>query len=132
MRFMNRILIGMITICCIVSFKPDTEVLAHTDPQLEVMEKALLQQLRPVIVKSLREIYKESFQQYNCEQVLSINERFTTTKNKDKAIRVDAIHGGQYFEILVGICRPDGTRIEMLLKNDSVDAQFYLVTYRLK
>ncbi|MGO4106282.1 hypothetical protein [Paenibacillus sp. YAF4_2] len=132
MRFMNRILIGMITICCIVSFKSDTEVLAHTDPQLEVMEKALLQQLRPVIVKSLREIYKENVQQYNCEQVLSINERVTTTKNKDKAIRVDAIHGAQYFEILVGLCRPEGTRIEMLFKNDTADAQFYLINYRIK
>ncbi|MCA0755914.1 hypothetical protein KP806_12725 [Paenibacillus sp. N4] len=111
-------------------FTPFTEAEARLDPRSESIEKALLQQLNPIIMKSLRGIYHEKYSQFNCEQILSINERFTLNNHKDKAMPVDAIHGGQYFEIWVDICRPDGDHVHMLLKNDGSD-DYYLDTYKI-
>lgn len=129
---MKRILICSIALGYIIFFIPETEAFAQTDPRFETMETALLQQLKPVIMKSLREIYKEQYSQFNCEQILSINERLTINKNKEEATSVDAIHGAQYFEIVVSLCRPDGNRIQMFFKNDTVNAQYYLVSYKIE
>lgn len=104
---------------------------AHQDLQSEVVEKALLQQLKPVIMNSLQKIYNEKYSQFNCERVLSINERFTIKKAKDKATPVDAIHGAQYFEIWIDLCRPDGDRVQILLKNDGHNGGYQIITYKI-
>ncbi|WP_173192894.1 hypothetical protein [Paenibacillus alginolyticus] len=123
-------LIYIILIGCFLSFEQGA--FAHPNPRLEVIEDALLQQLKPVIMSSLKEIFKEEYSQFNCEKILSINEGVTLNKNKEKARPVDAIHGAQYFEIKIALCRPDGHTVEMNLRNDTANAQYYLVEYKIK
>ncbi|WP_409343375.1 hypothetical protein [Paenibacillus sp. MBLB4367] len=122
-------LVTVILIGCFLSFEPGA--FAHPDPRLEVTENALIQQLRPVIISSLKEIFNEEYTQFNCEKILSINERVTFNKNKEKSRPVDAIHGAQYFEIKIALCRPDGHTVEMDLRNDTAYAQYYLVGYKI-
>jgi hypothetical protein len=88
-----------------------------------------LQQLHPVIMSSLMDIYKETYSQFSCERILTINERVTIKNKHSKARPVDAIHGEKYFEITIGLCRPNGEYLELYLKNDTVTAQYYLVDY---
>lgn len=108
-----------------------TESKAYSQPRENPIEEALLQQLHPVIVSSLRDIYKEEYTQFGCERIISINERITI-KNKDKkAMPAEAIHGAKYFEITIAICRPNAENIELFLKNDTATAQYYLVGYKI-
>ncbi|MFC5652014.1 hypothetical protein ACFPYJ_23425 [Paenibacillus solisilvae] len=122
-------IIYVVLIGCFLSFEP--EVFAQPSPRLVVTENALLQQLKPVIISSLKEIFKEEYSQFNCEKILSINERVTFNNNKEKAKPVDAIHGEQYFEIKITLCRPDGHTVEMDLRNDTANSQYYLVGYKI-
>lgn len=104
---------------------------AYSQPREQLVEEALLQQLHPVIVSSLKEINKEAYSQYGCERIVSINER-VTIKNKDnKAMPADAIHGANYFEITVTICRSPSENVELILKNDSAMAQYYMAGYKI-
>jgi hypothetical protein len=126
----NRLgLIIVILIGCFLSFEPGA--LAYPDPRLEVTENALLQQLKPEIISSLKEIFKEEYSQFNCEKILSINERVTNNENIGKSRPVDAVHGAQYFEIKIVLCRPDGHTVEMDLRNDTANAHYYLVGYKI-
>ncbi|MGG1878916.1 hypothetical protein ABDI30_15285 [Paenibacillus cisolokensis] len=109
----------------------EAQASAHSDPKLEVTERALLQQLKPEIIASLNMIFKEKYSKFDQEQILSINERVTANMKSEKARPVDAIHGTQYFEIKISLCRPDGRTVEMDLRNDTIDARYHLVGYRI-
>lgn len=128
---MFRILVTLIALAYFVIQSPKVNAFANpnNDHRVEAMEDALLQQLHPLITKSLQDIYKEKYSQYKCEKILTINERFTISKKKESVMTVDALHGGRYFDILVGICRPDGQRLQLLFKNDTPNSKYYLVTY---
>ncbi|THF82650.1 hypothetical protein [Cohnella fermenti] len=84
------------------------------------LEAALLQQLHPAIVESLRGTYRERYVQFGCERIASINERGTAKRHADPARPVDAVHGAKFFEITVSICRPNGERVELDMRNDGM------------
>jgi hypothetical protein len=90
-----------------------------------------LQQLHQVIQSSLKDIYQEAYSQYQCERIISINERVTLNKKDNKARPVDAIHGARYFEITMVICTPNSENVELMVKNDTATAQYYLVGYKI-
>lgn len=124
-----KVAINFIILCCILIASTETKV--YSEPRENQIEEALLQQLHPVIVSSLREIYNEEYSQYGCERIISINERITMKYKDNKARPVDAIHGAKYFEITIVICRPNAEDVELILKNDTVTAQYYLVGYKI-
>jgi hypothetical protein len=95
----------------------------YAAPRENQIEDALLQQLHYTIVSSLQNIYKEQISQYR-------NERVTTTNKQKNTQPVDAIHGQKYFEITVGLVRPNGEYVVLNLKNDTAAAQYYLVSYK--
>lgn len=107
--FVNLLLI----LLCILITNPKS--LVYSEPRESQLEEALLQQLHPIIVSSLNNIYKEKYSQFSCERILSINERVTMKNSYNKARPVDAIHGAKYFEITIGLCRPDG---DYVFRND--------------
>lgn len=76
-----KVVINLIVLVCILITSTETKV--HSEPRENQIEEALLQQLHPVIVSSLRDIYNEEYSQYGCERIISINERITI-ENKDK------------------------------------------------
>jgi hypothetical protein len=102
----------------------------YAAPRENQIEDALLQQLHYTIVSSLQNIYKEQISQYRNEHIISINERVTTTNKQKNTQPVDAIHGQKYFEITVGLVRPNGEYVVLNLKNDTAAAQYYLVSYK--
>nr|WP_246427784.1 hypothetical protein [Paenibacillus phyllosphaerae] len=110
---------------------PNPEPDEALDPRAARIEQALLQQLKPAIDKALNEIFQEQYAQFNCEQIVSINERETFRGKRGEARPVDAIHGALYFEIGINLCRPNGDRIELTLKNDTANAQYYLAGYKI-
>jgi hypothetical protein len=125
----RKFAINFLILFCILITSTESKV--YSEPKENVIEKALLQQLHPIIVSSLRDIYKEEISQYGCERIISINERITTKNKDNKARPVDAIHGAKFFEVTIVICRPNGENVELILKNDTVKAQYYLVRYKI-
>ncbi|MEC0206796.1 hypothetical protein P4H39_29740 [Paenibacillus lautus] len=101
-------------------------------PREQQLEKAMLQQLYPVIRSSLQDIYKESYPAFGCERILSINERTTMKEDNQQASPVDAVHGASYFEITVGLCKGSGEKIELRFKNDTPTAQYYLDLFHVR
>ncbi|WP_079909360.1 hypothetical protein [Paenibacillus sp. 32352] len=99
-------------------------------PREDLLEKALLQQLHPLIQSTLQSIYQESLSQYDCAHILSINERITSSNQDVKASPVDAIHGQAYFELIVGVRRSGGEYIELTFINDTASGQYDLKTYK--
>ncbi|BBI34119.1 hypothetical protein KCTCHS21_35180 [Cohnella abietis] len=89
-----------------------------------------MQQLHPVILSSLRSIYNEKYSQFSCERILSINERVAIKNRNNKARPVGAIHGAKYFEITIGLCRPDGESVELYIKNDTGSVQYHLAGFK--
>lgn len=96
------------------------------------LEKAMLQQLYPVIRSSLQDIFHETYPSFGCERILSINERTTVTEDDHHASPVDAMHGASYFEITVGLCKGSGEKIELRFKNDTPTAQYYLDLFHVR
>ncbi|SFM46803.1 hypothetical protein SAMN03159341_1364 [Paenibacillus sp. 1_12] len=105
--------------------------MAYSEPIENLIEASLLQQLHPVIMTALRNIYKEEYSQYGCERIISINERLTIKNTDHRARPVDAIHGAKYFEITIVVCRTDAENVELILKNDTATAQYYLSGYKI-
>ena len=106
---------------------------APPEPREIQLEKALLQQLHPVIVASIKDIYKVQYATFNCEGITAINERVTIKDRNKDAIRADAIHGAMYFEITVSLCRVGAHEddVELYLKNDTPTGEFVLDGYRI-
>jgi hypothetical protein len=104
---------------------------AFAEPRDIIIQNALLQQLHFVIVSSLKEIYKEKYPQYGCGRITQINERVTVKRKEKKASPVDAMHGATFFEITVVLCRPNKDNVELILKNDTATAQYYLLSYKI-
>jgi hypothetical protein len=125
----SKFAINFFILFCILFTSTESKV--YSEPRENVIEQALLQQLHPVIVSSLRELYKEEISQYGCARIVSINERITTKNKDNKARPFDLIHGAKFFEITIVICRPNGENIELILKNDTVNTQYYLVGYKI-
>jgi hypothetical protein len=71
-----------------------------------------------VIVASLEDTYKTKYIGFGCESITSINERVTVNSEKKGVIPVDAIHGGNYFEITVSLYRVGANEdnVELFLK----------------
>jgi hypothetical protein len=128
-RVSSKFAINFLALFCILITSTESKV--YSEPREIIIEEALLQQLHPVIVSSLRNIFKEKYSQYGCERIVSINERITTKNKDNKARPVDAIHGAKFFEITIVICRPNGENVELILKNDTVNSQYYLVRYNI-
>lgn len=126
-----RKILLFLPVACLLILYTRTYASAHQDPKSEVIEKALLQELNPIIKDSLQSIYKEKFTPFTSESILSINERFTMKKDKDKIISVDSVHGAQYFEIWIDLCKPDGDHIQLLLKNDGPEGNYKMVTFKI-
>lgn len=101
-------------------------------PREQQLEKAMLQQLYPVIRSSLQDIYKETYPAFGCERIVSINERTTMAEDNQQASPVDAMHGASYFEITVGLCKESGEKIELRFKNDTPTAQYYLDLFHVR
>lgn len=101
-------------------------------PREQQLEKAMLQQLYPVIRSSLQDIFHETYPSFGCERILSINERTTVTEDDHHASPVDAMHGASYFEITVGLCKGSGEKIELRFKNDTPTAQYYLDLFHVR
>lgn len=95
-------------------------------PREQQLEKAMLQQLYPVIRSSLQDIYKESYPAFGCERILSINERTTMKEDNQQASPVDAVH------FTVGLCKGSGEKIELRFKNDTPTAQYYLDLFHVR
>ncbi len=125
----RKVAINFLILCCILI--SSTEVKVYSELREDQIEEALLQQLHPVIIASLRQIYNEEYSQYGCERIISINEQITMKYKDNKARPVDAIHGAKYYEITIVICRPNAEEVELILKNDTVTAQYYLLRYRI-
>ncbi|MGE7825466.1 hypothetical protein [Paenibacillus sp. NPDC093718] len=109
---------------------------AYAEPEDKIreqqLEKAMLQQLYPVIRSSLQDIYHETYPSFGCERILSINERTTMAEDDYHASPVDAMHGASYFEITVGLCKGSGEKIELRFKNDTPTAQYYLDLFHVR
>ncbi|SEB86282.1 hypothetical protein SAMN05443246_2164 [Paenibacillus sp. GP183] len=121
----NKLLILFCFLMTIFSSK------AFAEPREILIENALLQQLHSVIVSSLKDIYKEKYPQFGCSRITLINERVTVKRKDKKASPVDAMHGATFFEITVVICRPNKDNVELILKNDTATAQYYLLSYKI-
>ncbi|NIK71877.1 MULTISPECIES: hypothetical protein [unclassified Paenibacillus] len=126
----QRIII-IVPLVCFLILSSRSYANADPNPKLDALEKAMLQELNPVIKSSLQQIYNERYPQFNGERIISINEHFTIKKNGSRTLPVDAIHGAQYFEIEVELSRPDGERIQLLLKNDGPDNSYALKAYKI-
>lgn len=101
-------------------------------PREQQLEKAMLQQLYPIIRSSLQDIYRETYPAFGCERIVSINERTTMAEDNQQARPVDAMHGASYFEITVGLCKESGEKIELRFKNDTPTAQYYLDLFHVR
>ncbi|GMK44629.1 hypothetical protein [Paenibacillus glycanilyticus] len=128
---MNFRRIVVIPLVCFLIVYSRAYANADPNPRTDVLEKAMLQELNPVIKSSLQMIYNEKYPQFNCERIISINEHFTLKKNRSRALPVDAIHGAQYFEIAVELCKTDGERVQLLLKNDSPDGSYAMKDHKI-
>lgn len=129
---MIKYIFSCLVICFLIAGTViETETKVFSAPREDLIEGALLQQLHPVIVSSLREIYNEKYSQFENERIISINER-VTVKNKDiNARAVDAIHGAKYFEITIMLSRPNSEMVELILSNEKTPAHYYLVNYKI-
>lgn len=128
-------LVLMLMICSLLVFVQfESAVYAQSQDKTreQQLEEAMLQQLYPVIRSSLQEIYHETYPSFACERILSINERTTMTEEEEHASPVDAMHGGTYFEITVGLCKGSGEEIELRFKNDTPTGQYVLNMFHVK
>jgi hypothetical protein len=108
---------------------------AYAEPESSsrevLLEEALLQELHPVVVKFLNRLYQEKFSQFGCERIEFIHDRVTAKLKKEHAHPVDALHGATYFEITVGLCRPNGERVELYLSNISGASRYRVTGYKI-
>ncbi|MGG3280610.1 hypothetical protein [Paenibacillus solani] len=130
-----RLSLVLMLICSLLIFV-QVESTVYAQPQAKTreqqLEKAMLQHLYPVIRSSLQEIFHETYPSFACERILSINERTTITEEEHHASPVDAMHGGRYFEITVGLCKGSGEQIELRFKNDSPTGQYVLNMFHVR
>lgn len=130
----SRLSLVLMLICSLFVFV-QFESAVYAQPQNKTreqqLEEAMLQQLYPVIRSSLQEIYHETYPSFACERILSINERTTMTE-EEHASPVDAMHGGRYFEITVGLCKGSGEKIELRFKNDTPTGQYVLNMFHVR
>ncbi|KOP65965.1 hypothetical protein AMS62_12495 [Bacillus sp. FJAT-18019] len=130
-----RLNLVLMLICSLLIFGQVVSA-AYAQPQDKTreqqLEEAMLQQLYPVIRSSLQEIYHETYPSFACERILSINKLTTTTEEEHQASPVDAMHGGRYFEITVGLCKGSGEKIELRFKNDTPTGQYVLNMFHVR
>jgi hypothetical protein len=129
-----RLIFCLLLLCVLLISASESPAHARPEgkPREEQLEKAMLQQLYPVIRSSLQDILHETYPSFGCERILSINERTTVTEDDHHASPVDAMHGASYFEITVGLCKGSGEKIELRFKNDTPTAQYYLDLFHVR
>lgn len=122
---------SLILICLFLNTGPT--LATDSEPREDQLEGALLQQLHPVIAASIKDIYKTQYAAFDCERISSINERVTVKNEDEGTLHADAIHGAKYFEITVTLCRVGANEdyVELYLKNDSPNAEYYLDHYNI-
>ncbi|MFC5470644.1 hypothetical protein ACFPPD_18275 [Cohnella suwonensis] len=110
----------------------NTNVNAKDDSRETMLEKALLQQLHPVIIRSLQNLYHEKYPGFDHELILQINSYITGSSNIIPEKKTSAIGGARVFEIVIQLRVVNHHEIVELTLNNEENGSYVLKRVKMK